>query len=63
MVTQPYLLARTWSTLDHATKGRVAWNVVTSYSDSAAKAMGSTKAVAHDQRYVQASEYMDLMYT
>ena len=28
---QPYLLARTFSTLDHFTDGRVAWNIVTSY--------------------------------
>jgi alkanesulfonate monooxygenase SsuD/methylene tetrahydromethanopterin reductase-like flavin-dependent oxidoreductase (luciferase family) len=32
------------------------------YFDSAAKAMGSTKAVPHDQRYAQADEYMDLVY-
>ena len=33
----PYILARTWSTLDHVTNGRIAWNVVTSYSNSAAQ--------------------------
>ncbi|KAN0104898.1 bacterial luciferase-like protein [Hyaloscypha variabilis] len=59
----PYLLARTWATLDHATKGRLAWNVVTSYSESAAKAMGATSAIPHDESYAQADEYMDLMYS
>src|SRR5690625_2958008 len=28
---QPYALARRFSSLDHLTKGRVAWNIVTSY--------------------------------
>jgi alkanesulfonate monooxygenase SsuD/methylene tetrahydromethanopterin reductase-like flavin-dependent oxidoreductase (luciferase family) len=37
---KPFILARTWSTLDHATQGRIAWNVVTSYSNASAKAMG-----------------------
>ena len=36
---QPYLLARRFSTLDHLTKGRVSWNVVTGFQDSAARAM------------------------
>jgi alkanesulfonate monooxygenase SsuD/methylene tetrahydromethanopterin reductase-like flavin-dependent oxidoreductase (luciferase family) len=61
--SQPYILARTWGTLDHATKGRVAWNVVTSYGDSSAKAMGRKKITPHDQRYEEAHEYMDLMYS
>jgi len=47
----PYILARTWSTLDHVTDGRIAWNVVTSYSNSAAKAMGREQVMSHDERY------------
>ncbi|KAE9372765.1 bacterial luciferase-like protein [Stipitochalara longipes BDJ] len=39
----PYLLARTWRTMDHMTKGRVAWNIVTSYSNNAGKAMDQDK--------------------
>jgi long-chain alkane monooxygenase len=57
----PYLLARRLSTLDHLSKGRVAWNVVTGPVPSAAKAMG-TVSVSHDKRYDIADEYMDLMY-
>jgi len=37
---QPYSLARRVSTLDHLTGGRVAWNIVTSYLDSAARNLG-----------------------
>ncbi|RDW61482.1 dimethyl-sulfide monooxygenase-1 [Coleophoma crateriformis] len=59
----PYILARTWATLDHATKGRIGWNVVTSYGSAAAKAMGKESATPHDQRYDEAHEYMELIYS
>ncbi|KAK9418789.1 putative Luciferase-like domain-containing protein [Seiridium unicorne] len=57
----PFPLARTFSTLDHLTKGRIAWNVVTSWSQAAADAFGRD-LVPHDQRYEIADEYMDVMY-
>ncbi|WP_129660841.1 LLM class flavin-dependent oxidoreductase [Rothia uropygialis] len=59
---QPYLLARTLSTLDHFTDGRVAWNIVTSYQDSAAKNLGMAGQIPHDERYDRADEYMEVMY-
>ncbi|WP_221231112.1 LLM class flavin-dependent oxidoreductase [Sphingobium subterraneum] len=59
---QPYLLARRFSTLDHLTKGRVAWNVVTGILASTARAVGAQNQVAHDARYDMADEYMELMY-
>ena len=58
----PALLARRLSTLDHLTQGRIGWNVVTSYLDSAARAMGQPRQVAHDARYARAEEYMRLVY-
>lgn len=58
----PYLLARRLSTLDHLTKGRVAWNVVSSYLNSAALNIGMDKQIGHDERYDIAEEYMDVMY-
>src|ERR1700734_1375934 len=36
----PFLFARRMATLDHLTKGRIGWNIVTGYLDSAARAMG-----------------------
>ncbi|KAF7534778.1 hypothetical protein G7054_g5929 [Neopestalotiopsis clavispora] len=57
----PFPLARTFSSLDHLTKGRIAWNVVTSWSQAAADAFGKD-LVPHDQRYEIADEYMDIMY-
>ena len=58
----PYLFARRMSTLDHLTKGRVGWNIVTGYLDSAAKAMGFKEQIEHDRRYDQADEYLEVLY-
>ncbi|WP_369055890.1 LLM class flavin-dependent oxidoreductase [Kineococcus terrestris] len=59
---QPYSLARRLTTLDHLTGGRVAWNVVTGYLDSAARNLGFTAQVAHDERYEVAEEYLEVCY-
>lgn len=58
----PFLLARRLSTLDHLTEGRVGWNIVTGYLDSAARAMGRPRQTAHDERYAIADEYMEVVY-
>ncbi|MFG1396080.1 LLM class flavin-dependent oxidoreductase [Roseixanthobacter pseudopolyaromaticivorans] len=58
----PYPFARRMSTLDHLTEGRVGWNIVTGYLNSAAKGMGLTRQKAHDDRYDVADEYMDVVY-
>ncbi|KAL2178894.1 luciferase-like domain-containing protein [Thermothelomyces heterothallicus CBS 202.75] len=59
---QPYHLARRLSTVDHLSGGRVGWNVVTGYLDSAARNLGHTEQPAHDERYAIAEEYMEVMY-
>lgn len=58
----PYLFARRMSTLDHLTGGRIGWNIVTGYLDSAAQALGYREQMAHDDRYDLADEYMDAVY-
>ena len=58
----PYQFARRMSTLDHLTNGRIGWNIVTGYLDSAARAVGLTGQTAHDDRYDLADEYMALVY-
>mgnify|MGYP001157352198 FL=1 len=58
----PYAFARRMSTLDHLTVGRVAWNVVTGYLDSAAKGVGKLQQTEHDTRYDIAADYMELVY-
>ncbi|MDU6749732.1 MAG: LLM class flavin-dependent oxidoreductase, partial [Bradyrhizobium sp.] len=58
----PFTLARRFSTLDHLTRGRIAWNIVTGYLDSAARGMGKERQTAHDDRYDIADEYMEVVY-
>ncbi len=58
----PYPFARRMSTLDHLTKGRIGWNIVTGYLDSAARGMGMAQQVAHDDRYEVAEDYMQATY-
>ncbi|MGY4500648.1 FMN-dependent oxidoreductase (nitrilotriacetate monooxygenase family) [Bradyrhizobium sp. GM24.11] len=58
----PYPFARRMSTLDHLTEGRIGWNVVTGYLDSAARGAGKDKQTGHDDRYDIADEYMEVVY-
>jgi len=58
----PYSLARKFSTLDHLTNGRVSWNVVTGFQESAARARGLSHQRKHDERYDVADEYMEVVY-
>ncbi|MFC2999240.1 LLM class flavin-dependent oxidoreductase [Falsiroseomonas tokyonensis] len=58
----PYLFARRMSTLDHLTGGRIGWNIVTGYLDSAARALGHDAQMQHDDRYDLADEYMQAVY-
>ncbi|WP_334091710.1 NtaA/DmoA family FMN-dependent monooxygenase, partial [Helicobacter typhlonius] len=57
----PFPFARRLSTLDHLTKGRVGWNIVTGYLPSANAQMG-TKELPHDERYEVADEYLEVIY-
>ncbi|MBP1857753.1 LLM class flavin-dependent oxidoreductase [Rhizobium herbae] len=59
---QPFLLARRMSTLDHLTKGRIGWNIVTGYLDSAARSMGLERQPEHDARYDAAEDYLEVLY-
>jgi long-chain alkane monooxygenase len=58
----PYLLARRFTTLDHLSGGRVAWNVVTSYLQSGARSLGQDALRAHDARYDRADEFLSVCY-
>jgi long-chain alkane monooxygenase len=58
----PYALARRFTTLDHLTGGRVAWNVVTGYLESAAANLGLGAQLPHDERYAMAEEYLEVCY-
>jgi len=58
---QPFLVARTMATLDHLTRGRIGWNIVTSSEDVAAQNYGIEKLLPHDERYEQAQEFTDVV--
>jgi len=58
----PFAWARRLSTLDHLTKGRVGWNIVTSYLPNAARNFGLDGEVEHDTRFEIADEYLDVLY-
>lgn len=54
----PFHIARTFSTLDHLSGGRAAWNVVTSVNDSEAQNFGVDAHLDHDARYDRADEFL-----
>ena len=58
----PYPFARRMSTLDPLTRGRIGWNIVTGYLDSAARGMGEPGQTEHDTRYDMAEDYMEVVY-
>ncbi len=58
----PYIFARRLATADHHTKGRVGWNIVTSYLESGAKNVGQGGLQKHDNRYEIAHEYLEVIY-
>jgi FMN-dependent oxidoreductase (nitrilotriacetate monooxygenase family) len=58
----PYTFARRISTLDHLSGGRIGWNIVTGYLDSAARNLGLDHQLGHDARYDLADEYLDVVY-
>jgi N-acetyl-S-(2-succino)cysteine monooxygenase len=55
----PYLLARKFASLDHISKGRAGWNVVTTGSESVAGNFGRDEHLAHPLRYERAQEFLD----
>ncbi|MCZ6664619.1 MAG: LLM class flavin-dependent oxidoreductase, partial [Gammaproteobacteria bacterium] len=62
MQNHPFTFARLITTLDHLTKGRIAWNIVTSYLESTGRSYGLPGLPDHDVRYEMADEYCNLCY-
>ncbi|UFW51341.1 MULTISPECIES: LLM class flavin-dependent oxidoreductase [Bradyrhizobium] len=58
---QPYHLARNFASLDHLSRGRAAWNIVTSGASSEAPNFGETDLPDHDARYSRAREFVDVV--
>ena len=57
----PYHLARKYASLDHISKGRAGWNLVTSGTDAEAANFGLDAQIGHAERYERAREYIDVV--
>ncbi|MFC4403793.1 LLM class flavin-dependent oxidoreductase [Gracilibacillus xinjiangensis] len=59
--SNPFTASRQLLSLDHITKGRVGWNLVTSMTDFEALNHGMEGLPSHDKRYEKADEFAALM--
>jgi FMN-dependent oxidoreductase (nitrilotriacetate monooxygenase family) len=59
--TEPYNLARQFASLDHISRGRIGWNIVTSWSALSASYYGGTGLLSHAERYARAVEFMTVV--
>lgn len=59
--SEPYNLARVLSSLDHLSKGRVGWNIVTSWAAESAGNFGYDAQPEHAERYIRAHEFMQVI--
>ena len=58
---EPYNVARLFASLDHISRGRAAWNVVTSANDYAARNFGLERLPPHRARYERAYEFVQVV--
>ena len=58
--SDPSTLARAFSSLDHISRGRAAWNVVTSFSADVARNFSREDMPDHAERYGRAREFLDV---
>ena len=58
--SDPFTMARTFSSLDHISRGRAAWNVVTSFSADVAKNFSRDDMPNHAERYGRAREFLQV---
>ncbi|TYC89577.1 LLM class flavin-dependent oxidoreductase [Novosphingobium sp. BW1] len=56
--SQPYDLARRFASLDHLSKGRAGWNIVTSTMENEAHNYGREAHMGHSERYARAEEFV-----
>lgn len=59
--SDPFNLARSFASLDHISKGRIAWNLVTTSYEKAAANFGTSPHPAHADRYEVAEEFIDVV--
>jgi alkanesulfonate monooxygenase len=59
--SEPFNVARMMASLDHLSRGRAGWNVVTSERAAATLNFGGERRMKHDDRYARAREYVDVV--
>jgi len=59
--SEPFNVARIFSSLDHISAGRAAWNVVTSTQPAAALNFSRKEQMEHEHRYELANEFVDVV--
>lgn len=59
--TEPFNLARQFASIDHISRGRAAWNIVTSWLATAARNFGGEGQVGHEDRYARGEEFMTVV--
>ncbi len=58
----PYDIARSFGTLDHLSRGRMGWNVVTSLNQAEGQNFGYDDMLDHAQRYERAEEFLEVAF-
>ena len=58
---EPYHIARKFASLDHISRGRAGWNIVTSWSEQEAWNFSRTEHLDYDTRYERAREFVDVV--
>src|SRR5213592_2889056 len=58
---EPFQLARNFATLDHISKGRAGWNIVTSAGEDEAQNFNLDKRPSHGDRYARATEFVQVV--
>jgi FMN-dependent oxidoreductase (nitrilotriacetate monooxygenase family) len=58
---EPYHLARKFASLDHISRGRAGWNIVTSAGEDEALNFGRSARPAHEDRYDRATEFVEVV--
>ena len=59
--TEPFNLARQFCSLDHISRGRVGWNIVTSFSIAGSRNFGGSGRLSHSGRYDKGEEFMKIV--
>jgi FMN-dependent oxidoreductase (nitrilotriacetate monooxygenase family) len=59
--SEPYNLARLFASLDHLSRGRAGWNIVTTGAPQAALNFGLDAHPVHAERYDRAREFLDVV--